>query len=61
MRKQPLLSLIALLLFALTAKAQSGVQNYVSASGYVIFNAPFYNTGTDGYAFDFENEQPTIA
>ena len=38
------------------AKAQQGVQNYVSASGYVIFNAPFYNTGTDGYAFDFEND-----
>lgn len=48
--------MIALLLFAFTAKAQSGVQNYVSASGYVIFNAPFYNTGTDGYAFDFEND-----
>ena len=38
------------------ATAQQGVQNYVSASGYVIFNAPFYNTGTDGYAFDFEND-----
>lgn len=36
------------------AKAQQGVQNYVSASGYSIFNAPFYNTGDDGYAFDFE-------
>lgn len=38
------------------AGAQQGVQAYVSASGYVIFNAPFYNTGTDGYAFDFEND-----
>ena len=38
------------------AQAQQGVQNYVSASGYVIYNAPFYNTGTDGYAFDFEND-----
>lgn len=38
------------------AKAQQGVQNYVSASGYVIFNAPFYNTDADGYAFDFEND-----
>ena len=36
------------------AKAQTGIQNYVSSSGYVIFNAPFYNTGEDGYAFDFE-------
>lgn len=56
MRKTALLSLIALLLFAFTAKAQTGVQNYVSASGYVIFNAPFYNTGSDGYAFDFEQD-----
>ena len=56
MRKTALLSLIALLLFAFTAKAQTGVQNYVSASGYVLFNAPFYNTGSDGYAFDFEQD-----
>ena len=56
MRKTALLSLIALLSFAFAANAQQGVQNYVSASGYVIFNAPFYNTGTDGYAFDFEND-----
>ena len=56
MRKTALLSLIALLSFAITAKSQQGVQNYVSASGYVIFNAPFYNTGSDGYAFDFEND-----
>ena len=56
MRKLTLLSLIALLSCAFCAKAQTGVQNYVSASGYVIFNAPIYNTGTDGYAFDFEND-----
>ena len=47
---------MALMMAPLGAKAQQGVQNYVSASGYVIFNAPFYNTGTDGYAFDFEND-----
>ena len=47
---------LLLLMAPLGAKAQQGVQNYVSASGYVIFNAPFYNTGTDGYAFDFEND-----
>ena len=56
MRKFTLLSMIALVTFAFAAKAQTGVQNYVSASGYVIFNAPFYNTGADGYAFDFEND-----
>ena len=47
---------LALLALALGANAQQGVQSYVSASGYVIFNAPFYNTGEDGYAFDFEND-----
>lgn len=58
MRKITLLSVITaiLMLASLEARAQQGVQNYVSASGYVIFNAPFYNTGTDGYAFDFEND-----
>ena len=47
---------MALLMTPFGAKAQQGVQNYVSASGYVIFNAPFYNTGSDGYAFDFEQD-----
>ena len=54
MRKTTLPLLLALLLAPFGAKAQQGVQNYVSASGYVILNAPFYNTGADGYAFDFE-------
>ena len=47
---------MALLMTPFGAKAQQGVQNYVSASGYLIFNAPFYNTGNDGYAFDFEQD-----
>ena len=47
---------LMLLMAPFGAKAQQGIQNYVSASGYVIFNAPFYNTGTDGYAFDFEQD-----
>lgn len=53
-----MLSLMAALMMLVPfgAGAQQGVQAYVSASGYVIFNAPFYNTGTDGYAFDFEND-----
>ena len=38
------------------AKAQTGVENYVSASGYVILDAPFRYTGEDGYAFDFESD-----
>ena len=52
----PLLAMALLMTASLGATAQQGVQNYVSASGYVIFNAPFYNTGADGYAFDFEND-----
>ena len=57
MKKVLFLATALLLLMApMGAKAQQGVQNYVSASGYVIFNAPFFNTGTDGYAFDFEND-----
>lgn len=51
-----ILALFALLLAPFGAEAQQGVQNYVSASGYVIFNAPFYFTGDDGYAFDFEKD-----
>lgn len=49
---------LSMVLIALTlgVNAQQGVQNYVSASGYVIFNAPFFNTGDEGYAFDFEND-----
>lgn len=58
MRKITLLSMMTVLLMlaSLDVRSQQGVQNYVSASGYVIFNAPFYNTGADGYAFDFEND-----
>ena len=52
----PFLAMAMLIMAPFGAKAQQGVQNYVSASGYVIFNAPFYNTGADGYAFDFEND-----
>ena len=52
----PLIVMALLMSAPYGTKAQQGVQNYVSASGYVIFNAPFYNTGTDGYAFDFEND-----
>ena len=55
MKKVLFLTMALLLLTApFSAKAQQGIQSYVSASGYMIFNAPFYNTGTDGYAFDFE-------
>ena len=52
----PFIAMALLMTVSFGAKAQQGIQNYVSASGYVIFNAPFYNTGADGYAFDFEND-----
>ena len=52
--KKNFVLLVLALLIPFVAGAQQGVQNYVSASGYVILNAPFYNTDTDGYAFDFE-------
>ena len=54
MKKILFLATALLLMAPLGAKAQQGIKSYVSASGYMIFNAPFYNTGTDGYAFDFE-------
>ena len=38
----------------LGAISQSGVENYVSASGCVIYHAPIYYTGAEGFAFDFE-------
>lgn len=47
-----MMALITLLSFG--AKAQSGVENYVSASGCVVYHVPVYYTGADGYAFDFE-------
>ena len=50
----PILAMSLMMMAPFGAKAQTGVENYVSASGYVILNAPFYNTGVDGYAFDFE-------
>lgn len=56
MKKVLFLATALLLMAPLGTKAQQGIQSYVSASGYMIFNAPFYNTGTDGYAFDFEND-----
>lgn len=54
MKKMIMPILMALMMIPFGALAQTGVQNYVSASGYVIMNVPFYHTGEDGYAFDFE-------
>ena len=56
MRKHflPFLTMALLMTAPFGAKAQTGVENYVSASGYLIYHAPAYYTGSDGYAFDFE-------
>lgn len=56
MRKHFLLfiTIALLMLNSFEAKAQTGVENYVSASGYAIFHAPSYFTGNDGYVYDFE-------
>ena len=45
-----------LMIVTLSLKAQNAIENYVSASGLVLFHAPSYYTGTDGYAFDFEED-----
>ena len=56
MRKHllPFLTMALLMAAPFGAKAQTGVENYVSASGYLIYHAPAYYTGSDGYSFDFE-------
>ena len=48
------LMMALIIMLPMGAKSQSGVENYVSASGCVIYHAPVYYTGNDGYAFDFE-------
>ena len=50
----PLFSMVIVFAAAFGAKAQTGVDNYVSASGFMLFHAPSYYTGEDGYCFDFE-------
>ena len=48
---------MALLLTAsFGAKAQTGIENYVSASGYVIYHAPSYYSPDGAYAWDFEQD-----
>ena len=56
MRKMILPSIMMALIMMLPfgAMSQSGIENYVSASGCVVYHAPVYHTGTDGYVFDFE-------
>lgn len=46
--------MMALLMFAPLIKAQTGVDNYVSSSGFMVFHAPSFYAGSDGYTYDFE-------
>ncbi len=56
MRKMilPSIMMALIMMLPLGAMSQSGIENYVSASGCVVYHAPVYHTGTDGYVFDFE-------
>jgi len=57
MKKVLLFTTALLLLMApMGAKAQQGVQNYVSASGYVIYNAPEVYSPNGAYYWDFEED-----
>lgn len=57
MKKTFLPLLMALLMTApFGAKAQTGVENYVSASGYVLYHAPSYYTANGAYLYDFEED-----
>ena len=58
MRKllMPFLVMAIMLTASMGLKAQNAVENYVSASGLVLFHVPSYYTGGDGYAFDFETD-----
>ena len=58
MRKQflPFLAMTLMMVAPWNLKAQNGVENYVSASGLVLYHAPAYYVGSEGYAFDFEKD-----
>lgn len=52
----PLFAMALLLVAPLKLRAQNGVENYVSASGLVLYHVPVYFVGSEGYAFDFEKD-----
>lgn len=58
MRKHilPFLTMALLMTASFGAKAQQGVENYVSASGYVIYRAPGKYSPNGGYFCDFEED-----
>ncbi len=52
----PLIAMVLLMTASFEAKAQQGVENYVSASGYVIYHAPGYYSPDGAYFWDFEED-----
>lgn len=52
----PLIAMVLLMMASFEAKAQQGVENYVSASGYVIYHAPGYYSPDGAYFWDFEED-----
>ena len=52
----PLIAMVLLMTASFEAKAQQGVENYVSASGYVIYRAPGYYSPDGAYFWDFEED-----
>jgi len=52
----PLLAMAMLLTAPMGAKAQQGVENYVSASGYVLYRAPGVYSPDGAYYWDFEED-----
>jgi hypothetical protein len=63
MRKNilPFIAMALLMIAPMGAKAQTGIENYVSASGYVLYRAPNFNPNTYdaywGFEDDFEEGQ----
>ena len=58
MRKHllPFLAMALLMTASFGAKAQQGIENYVSASGYVIYHAPGVYSPDGAYYWDFEED-----
>ncbi len=52
----PFLAMALLMTAPLGAKAQQGIENYVSASGYVIYRAPGYYSPDGAYSWNFEQD-----
>lgn len=52
----PFLTMALLMTASFGAKAQTSIENYVSASGYVIYHVPSYYSPDGAYAWDFEQD-----